>query len=140
MIGSIESYNFAKVELIFGDTRESSSAIVSIIDADSITRARIKIDYKDLIFSSGNVTDYDCSRKINSRFKYLSEYVKYYYENPNRFNPQLYVLTLIGLIFATIAMVTKLILWILRKIISIMCMCLNKSKQNNKQNEKQKYD
>jgi hypothetical protein len=78
LVPTVEDYNFAKVDFYFGNNKNESYFDVSIIDADSIIRTKMSINYKDLLFK-GKYGEYnECSQRINSRFKSIKDYYEYY--------------------------------------------------------------
>jgi hypothetical protein len=109
IIPTIASYNFAKIDLVYGEDKYSSKIVASIIDDENIVRARLNIPYTNLIFNNTKYNDDECEEKINSRFKTIKEYFEYYNSRPFEIVFLIPYLWLIYLFYKLI----MLILWIL---------------------------
>jgi hypothetical protein len=81
LVPTVDTYNFAKIDFNWGETKQQAQIEVSIIDADNVLRTKLSINYSDLVFRSKSSLDPECTWKLNRRFKSPREYFNYYREN-----------------------------------------------------------
>jgi hypothetical protein len=136
IIPTIEDYNFAKIDFIWGDSKESSNIEIKIINADNVTKAQFILPFTDLIYNENNLIDNDieCYRKINSKFKTLEEYFIFYKNN------KLYLLFLIPYLW--IIFFILVVIYFVFKIIMVMIKLMYKmiKKLIDKLNKKSKFE
>ena len=136
ILPTIESYNFGKIEFNWGMSKEESKIYVNIIDIEDITRVRLSLSYIDLKFNKNYLNNTDCYESINSRFKTLSEFFKYYKEN--KFHLIFLVLNL-GVIIGTFCVIF-LFFFVLYRLIKRLILFFtklifkNKNELNNQEN------
>jgi hypothetical protein len=86
IIPFIKTYNFAKIDFNWGNSRNESGFSLNIIDYDGNIRTSLTINYEDIsykkieeVIEPGERT---CRSKLTTRFKSFKEYLKYYKNNP----------------------------------------------------------
>jgi hypothetical protein len=77
----ITDYNFAKIDLNWGESPLESQVEVTFRDIENKMRAKVFLRYKDLVYDKNRVNDPECYTKINRRFKTFSEYFDHYYNH-----------------------------------------------------------
>lgn len=105
---TIDSYNFAKIDLIWGENVISSAVQISIIDDENIVRTKMILPYKEISFNREKIFDPDCEILINSRLKYFNQYLNYYLSRPYEI---VFLIPIIWLICITYKLI-RLIFWV----------------------------
>lgn len=80
---SFSGYNFGEVKIDWGTKREEANVTLSIFDIDNNKQIEKIINYNELVFDERNEKHYNCTKKINKRFKNIFDYIDYYLKHPS---------------------------------------------------------
>lgn len=113
---TVTDYNFGKVSIDWGNSKEKSIVSIELIDGDNNTRAKVPLKYSDLSYNENYKENLKCSDYVNSRFRNPKDFFNIYAENKRKlfdlipfFGFYLFVLLLLFIIFYPLFRITKLI-------------------------------
>ena len=114
LLPTIDRYNFAKIDIIYGKDKLESKVEVPIIDAENILRTKLTIPYTKLIFDDSNKdTNSDNATRINRRFKTPWQFIEYYHTNKLEI---IFLIPLLWIIYFFYYLV-YIPIWIIKKIV-----------------------
>jgi hypothetical protein len=121
---TFDHYNFAYINFNWGKTAADSNVDVIIRDIENNSVREINLKYTDLSYDKNRITQPDCDRLINRRFKTWPEYLEYYKNNKAEILIFLVYLVPVFILF----LIFKFIFFVIKKIFGL---CFGKKSQTS---------